>query len=100
MRRGELRRHAKPIMPIFYYGKLSQDMILQDEELTKRILRDVGIFWETAAETRVRQRGERTRSTLPERVASTAPNNGKKCNTHAVPTFTHILAHEHFIKII
>ncbi|GBP76382.1 Modular serine protease [Eumeta japonica] len=31
-------------------------------------------------------------------VASTAPNNDKKCNTHAVPTFTHILAHEHFIK--
>ncbi|GBP76375.1 hypothetical protein EVAR_53650_1 [Eumeta japonica] len=31
-------------------------------------------------------------------VASTAPNNGKKCNTHAVPMFTHILAHEHFIK--
>ncbi|GBP75789.1 Transmembrane protease serine 12 [Eumeta japonica] len=31
-------------------------------------------------------------------VASTAANNDKKCNTHAVPTFTHILAHEHFIK--
>ncbi|GBP30638.1 Limulus clotting factor C [Eumeta japonica] len=31
-------------------------------------------------------------------VASTAPKNDKECNTHVVPTFTHILAHEHFIK--
>ncbi|GBO99067.1 hypothetical protein EVAR_70578_1 [Eumeta japonica] len=31
-------------------------------------------------------------------VASTAANNDKMCNTHAVLMFTHILAHEHFIK--
>ncbi|GBP95970.1 hypothetical protein EVAR_76115_1 [Eumeta japonica] len=31
-------------------------------------------------------------------ISSTAPNNNKLCNTHAIPTFTHILAHERFIK--
>ncbi|GBP45799.1 Modular serine protease [Eumeta japonica] len=31
-------------------------------------------------------------------VASTAPNNDELCKTHATPTFTHILAHEQFIR--
>ncbi|GBP33217.1 hypothetical protein EVAR_5170_1 [Eumeta japonica] len=54
---------------------------------------------QTAAEDSCSQRRERIAAILPKRrVVSTAPKNDRECNTHVVPTFTHILAHEHFIK--